>query len=418
MQMHRLRLAHWLWLLIICLAGGITLSATAMPATGVAATPQDTFSFSAEQYDVAETGGAVTVTIQRANGVDAGRRVEFYAYTMYCGGSRTATADRDYLEAHERPFFAPGETSKSFTIAILDDGLTESDEGICLQVFSEPEGQELAFAVVIIRDDEARQAPLPGAAYLPVIQSAPYTRQCNPSGGIGGLAPGSYDTTVAGRKAMVVVGRNYNPARPTLLAFYLHGDEGDYKLLTGNTRTRQLVDELGWILVSPRALGDEQQAFKPWRTYFIANKAKLVEIFETLFTQYNLCRDLLVGSAASGGSFFWDIFFFPGKGLQYPAFMLLNCGAGPSFANPHAAGLVTQLGQTPAIVVRTRVQLSYGSDDFLFANIQESIKRLREAGFGVVVDEMAGKDHCDFDIDAKTRGYWSAVANELQSLLP
>ena len=414
---------RWRWISVVGLLGCSLLLMPQLnrvvraqtPRTAVI--PEDTINFSTDRYEIAENGGSITITLERTNGGDTGRRVEFYAYTMYCGDARVARADRDYIEVHDRPFFAPRETSKSYTITILDDNLLEGDEVICLGVYTDESGETLASAGLIIRDDEQPPAQIVSTLHLPLVNVAPYTLRCNPTQGVGGLAPGRYETTVAGRKAMVVVGRNYNPAQPTLLVFYLNGDEGDYKLLTGNSRTRQLVDERGWIMVSPRSLGDERADVIPWRVYFAANKAKLSEIFETIFSQYNVCRDILLGSAVSGGSFFWDIFFFPGKGLDYPAFMLLNCGAGPWFANPHAPGLVSALGQDPTIVARTRVKLSYGSDDFLVPNIQDSIQRLRGAGFTVVVDEMAGRDHCDFDIDDKTRDYWSEVANELQPVL-
>ena len=67
------------------------------------------------------------------------------------------------------------------------------------------------------------------AIFLPAIQRStpppePYTLRCNPSGGSGGLAPGAHFTQVAGLEALVIVGSNYDPGRPTFLSFYLHGD--------------------------------------------------------------------------------------------------------------------------------------------------------------------------------------------------
>ena len=75
-----------------------------------------------------------------------------------------------------------------------------------------------------------------------------------PTSGSGGLPVRRHEVTIAGQPALIMVGKGYDPAVPTHLAYYLHGDEGGYRFFSSaNSPVGQLVDEEGWIYVAPQA---------------------------------------------------------------------------------------------------------------------------------------------------------------------
>jgi len=124
---------------------------------------------------------------------------------------------------------------------------------------------------------------------------------CNPTGGSGGLGVGTHDITLAGRPATVIVGQGYNPATPTYLAFYLHGDEGGYNFHTGPFNSiNQFIDDNGWIYVAPQAPPDPTDPMTfPWdgrNGGSISGNAALVRnVLDDMFAKYNVCRNILFG---------------------------------------------------------------------------------------------------------------------------
>lgn len=135
-----------------------TLQGTAVESalTGpVAAAAYGSFSFSSAAYSVAENGGSVTITVNRTGGSDGAVTVD---YAIING---TATAGSDYTAPAATLSFGNGETSKTFTVSILDDSVYEGDETVNLTL-SNPTGGavlgETSSAVLTITDNEA--APL------------------------------------------------------------------------------------------------------------------------------------------------------------------------------------------------------------------------------------------------------------------
>jgi hypothetical protein len=230
--------------------------------------------------------------------------------------------------------------------------------------------------------------------YLPIVRradnmSAP--ANCNPTGGSGGLAPGAYDTTVAGLKAVIVVGTGYKPQNPTYLGFNIHGDGGNYaKIQKSNDDLNILANEQGWILISPLA-PDGNSWWQNWDQSF---NNVFDNVLEEMFRKYNVCRDVLYGTTGSGGSVFWTSYFFPDKGGKYPAHVVIACG-GASGHSIEAVNQIKALGKNPTVVARSTFHYVYGSADNLYDNIQRSITRYREAGFKVQVQEIAGAGHCN-----------------------
>src|SRR5439155_3018552 len=106
--------------------------------------------FSVPQFDVSESGGAATVTITRGGDTSTAASV---SYTTADG---TATLKGDYIFAAGTLSFAPGETSKSFTVLIINDAYQEGTETFSVSL-SNPIGTTLGVrttATVAIFDDD------------------------------------------------------------------------------------------------------------------------------------------------------------------------------------------------------------------------------------------------------------------------
>jgi hypothetical protein len=116
--------------------------------------PGSVVQFSASNYNVTEDCTAVTITVNRIGDTSAAASVD---YTTSDG---TASERRDYITAIGRLSFAPGETSKSFTILINEDSRVEGSETFNVNL-SNPSGISLgglAIATVTINDDSTEPA--------------------------------------------------------------------------------------------------------------------------------------------------------------------------------------------------------------------------------------------------------------------
>jgi CSLREA domain-containing protein len=88
--------------------------------------PLPTVQFSASVYPTTEGAGTVTITVLRSGDLSATSTVD------YAASDDTATAGLDYTPTNGTLIFAPGESSKTFTITILNDSLQEPLERIHL----------------------------------------------------------------------------------------------------------------------------------------------------------------------------------------------------------------------------------------------------------------------------------------------
>lgn len=89
--------------------------------------PPSTIGFSSASYAVNESVGLATITVLRSGDTSGAASV---AYSTPCCGSAFASAD--YVSVSGTLSFAPGETTKTFTIPILDDFVAEGTETINL----------------------------------------------------------------------------------------------------------------------------------------------------------------------------------------------------------------------------------------------------------------------------------------------
>ncbi len=127
------------------------------------------FQFSATNYNVAENGVSVLITVNRING-SAGT-----ASVSYATSAGTAIPGTDYTSTSGTLTFLNGETTKTFTVTILDDALAEASKTFSLALSGPTGGATLtspSVATVTILDNETA---------VPVITSLTPT-----SGGTGG----------------------------------------------------------------------------------------------------------------------------------------------------------------------------------------------------------------------------------------
>ncbi len=84
----------------------------------------DTIRFSLSSYTIKENAGVAVLTVKLS-------AVSEYAVSVdYATADGTAIAGADYVATSGMLIFAPGETSKSFNVAVLDDTLAEATETI------------------------------------------------------------------------------------------------------------------------------------------------------------------------------------------------------------------------------------------------------------------------------------------------
>ncbi|HEX8118849.1 MAG TPA: carboxypeptidase regulatory-like domain-containing protein, partial [Pyrinomonadaceae bacterium] len=91
-----------------------------------AARLQTVVSFTATSYAAAEGAGVVTVTVRREGDTTT------EAAAVYEGEGDTATRGSDFVASIGVVHFAPGETEKTFTLFITDDGFAEGPERFTL----------------------------------------------------------------------------------------------------------------------------------------------------------------------------------------------------------------------------------------------------------------------------------------------
>ena len=124
-------------------------------------TPSQAFEFSAANYSVNEGGGGLTVTVNRIGDTSGVASVGYSTMDdtaeVRCDTINGSAYPRcDYATSLDRLTFGPGETSKTFSIPIVDDAFAEGTEhfGIALQ---SPSGASLGSrntAVVTINDND------------------------------------------------------------------------------------------------------------------------------------------------------------------------------------------------------------------------------------------------------------------------
>ena len=124
--------------------------------------------FNAATYTVAETGGSASITVSRTGGSDGSVTVNYAT----SDGTATNGAGNDYTSASGTLTFANGETSKSFSVPVLDDANFEGDETVNLTLSGPTGGATLGAqgtAVLTITDNEVAPPVTPGSVVISQI---------------------------------------------------------------------------------------------------------------------------------------------------------------------------------------------------------------------------------------------------------
>jgi Domain of unknown function (DUF4394)/Calx-beta domain/Domain of unknown function (DUF4214) len=103
-----------------------TIGAGTDTLVGLSAAPAGNVQFSTAATTVAENVGSVTVTVNRTGGTEGPATVN-----ISTAGS-TATPGTDFTLSTTTVQFAAGETSKTFTVNVIDDNLNEANETVVL----------------------------------------------------------------------------------------------------------------------------------------------------------------------------------------------------------------------------------------------------------------------------------------------
>jgi parallel beta-helix repeat protein len=121
----------------------------------------DSVLFNLAQYSVAESDGAAVITVARVGGSSGTLSVNYAT-----SGGGTATANSDYIPVSGTLTFADGETSKSFIVPIISDGIAENQETVRLALRGATLPDMLGYynnAILSITDS----APLPVLSVQP-----------------------------------------------------------------------------------------------------------------------------------------------------------------------------------------------------------------------------------------------------------
>ena len=136
--------------------------------------PTPTVGFSSGSYSEDEDAGGATITVTLS--AQSGRIVT----VDYATSDGTATADDDYKAVIDTLTFMPGDTSQTFAVPIINDGLDETDETVNLTLSAATNANGTPTnATLTILDDDVGQAPT-SAVYLPLIMGSGGGPQCGP----------------------------------------------------------------------------------------------------------------------------------------------------------------------------------------------------------------------------------------------
>jgi len=132
---------------------------------GVATPQPGTLQFSAPVFNISEGAGSLTITVTRANGSSGAVSVDY----AVSGGTADSS---DYSLSPGTLTFAAGQTSKTFTISLIDDDLVEASETVLLTLSNPTGGATLGNTDAATVNISSNDLPSPGTID---IASAVYT---------------------------------------------------------------------------------------------------------------------------------------------------------------------------------------------------------------------------------------------------
>jgi ELWxxDGT repeat protein len=189
--------------------GGATLGTSDAVLT-IRETQFGTLKFDSSNFTVNEQAGTATITVDRVGGSDGTVTVH------YATSNGSGLAGRDYLAGSGTLTFNPGDTSKTFTVTILDDGVGESDRTVNLTLDTPSGGATLgtpSAAVLTIQETDFGQIQFGAAVYTVFEDGGSVTITVVRTGGSDGTSTIGYTT----RNGTALAGTDYQAASGTLV---------------------------------------------------------------------------------------------------------------------------------------------------------------------------------------------------------
>lgn len=169
-----------------------------------------TVKFSASEYSVRENGGSAEITVLLSSSSALPVTVQ------YATSNGVALAGSDYTAASGTLTFAAGETSETFTVAITDDSVGETDEPLNLKL-SSPQNATLSTPntaqLTIVDDDAAPTVQFSAPTFTRGEGGSEATIEVTLSGPSGQLVSVDYATS----DGTAAAGSDYASASGTLL---------------------------------------------------------------------------------------------------------------------------------------------------------------------------------------------------------
>jgi hypothetical protein len=157
----------------LALSNAVNVSFSNSGIISITNAPPGTLSFKTGAYSISEGGGSALITVNRTGGA-AGTVTINYATT-----NGTATAGSDYTATSGTLTFAPGETTKTFSVPVTDDSAREDSETVNLSLSTVGGGAILGMpntAVLTIVDNDSPSLQLSSSSYT-INENAANTSQ-------------------------------------------------------------------------------------------------------------------------------------------------------------------------------------------------------------------------------------------------
>ncbi|MFY9224323.1 MAG: Calx-beta domain-containing protein [Blastocatellia bacterium] len=197
--------------------GGATLGSLSTAVLTIVNVPKPgTLQFSLATYSVMESGVNATITVTRANGTEGTVTVD------YAASDATATAGSDYTATSGTLTFLNSETSKTFSVPVIDDVLVEGNETLSLTLSNPTGGATLGSpstaVLTIVDNDNAGSLQFSSATYSVMENGANATITVTRANGSSGTVTVNYATS----DATATAGSDYTATSGTLT--FLNGE--------------------------------------------------------------------------------------------------------------------------------------------------------------------------------------------------
>jgi len=189
------------------------------------------------------------------------------------------------------------------------------------------------------------------------------------------------------------------------LLIYLHGDgAGDYSFFWNDLQV--VAQKYDLIPVSVRT---PDPSSVTWYRNGRGNATYLHQLIQTeLYAMYNVNKDQIFFTGASGGPQFLTGQFVPLYGNHYRGGAVPMCGGG----GPRGFSQTTRAFQPSAdLIANFKIYYYTGTADFLYGQVRDSSQFYRSHGFETFEDFPQGVAHCKFNMrSALDKGLAKIVA--------